>query len=455
MNAKSFLNKVCEEIRYKPVRVGISEELEQHINDIKEDYMNRGFEENEAEEKAVLQMGDAEQIGKKLNKIHRPKLDWKLVLLVAVLIGFGIFSIFIKSNSIEGTYAGSIKNATIYIVLGAVLSLGVYLFDYKKIKKYSMLIYITSTIITILPIVGIGGTINGAYYIGFLGITFSSFTIAVPLYLISFIGFVVDYRKDNIKKIQFYSKEVKLNKDMIKIIILSSLSLLLMFFSLASIVILSCAYLTVLTIKIIKDKDNFAKKLLIMYGIIFGIIVFFTILGMINLSSRLDRVYYSLNPNADPSGKGYVQMLQRETIRKAKIIGEADNMSIPIDDSILNIEGNYTFIYLIGKCGWIIAVIIAITVVLASIRLIVNAKNIKEQYGKLLIIGLSSLFIVQSFATILMNISLGVQADVSLPFVTYGGTYFIVNIVNIAIILSVYRRKDIDKFSDKLETESI
>ena len=65
MKTKDFLNTVCLEIKYKPVRDGIAEELKTHIQDIKEDYINKGIEEQKAEEKAVIQMGNAEEIGKK------------------------------------------------------------------------------------------------------------------------------------------------------------------------------------------------------------------------------------------------------------------------------------------------------------------------------------------------------------------------------------------------------
>lgn len=73
LNTKEFLNDVCKEIKYKPASRPISEELEGHIQDAKEDYLCKGYSENEAEEKAVEQMGDAKQIGRKLNKIHKPK----------------------------------------------------------------------------------------------------------------------------------------------------------------------------------------------------------------------------------------------------------------------------------------------------------------------------------------------------------------------------------------------
>ena len=64
MQIKEFLNTVCEQIKYKPIRNSISEELENHIEESKENYIRDGLEEKEAEEKAIVQMGNAEEIGK-------------------------------------------------------------------------------------------------------------------------------------------------------------------------------------------------------------------------------------------------------------------------------------------------------------------------------------------------------------------------------------------------------
>ena len=449
MDIKSFLNAVCEQIKYKPVRSGISEELEQHINDIKEEYIINGVNEKQAEEKAILQMGNAEDRGKRLNKIHKPKLDWTLIILISILTGFGIFATFVRTSPQEGVYVGNVGNVIIYTIIGLILSIGIYFFDYKKIKKYSLLVYIISTILMVLPLIGIGGTINGCYYSSFLGISFFSATITVPLYLIAFIGFIIEYKKDNIRKLKLCGKEIKLNKDLLKIIILSSISLLLMMCmpSIANMVILGCAYIIVSTIKIIKNKEHSVRNLAFLYGTVLAIIFFFVVIGILNSSFRIDRVIYSFNPNDDPNGKGYIGMLQKEILQNAKIIGQAENIAFPIDESILRIESNYTFIYLIGKCGLLVAGLLAITIILTSIRLIFYARNIKEQYGKFLVIGLGSLFILQSFATVLMNINLGIQTNVNLPFVTSGGVYLIINMMSIAIILSVYRRKDINVIS--------
>lgn len=459
MDIKNFLNTVCEQIKYKPVRPGISEELEQHISEIKEEYIAKGIEENEAEEKAVLQMGNAEDIGKKLNKIHKPRLDWKLIILICILIGFGIFAVIIKekSNSIFGTTA-NVRNAIEYTILGVLLSIGVYFFNYRKLKEHSGLIYFIATIIVLSSLIpSISCRINGVYYTRLIGsISFPIATLVLPLYLISFIGFITKNNKENIIKVCFGSKEYKINKSFVKVIILTIISLLSMLLirSFTNMIILIVSYIIVSTIKIIKDKENSKKKLILMYGTTITLTILSITYIFLQHSYRWERISSFINSENDPSGSGYVQMLEKETLQKAKILGEVDDLSVPINDSILNYESNYTFIYLIGKCGLLVAGIITTTTILISVKLIINAKNIKEQYGKLLIVGLSSLFILQSFATIFMNLSIGIQADINLPFVTYGSAYFIVNIISIAIILSVYRRKDINMIDKEKDSKS-
>ena len=53
------------------------------------------------------------------------------------------------------------------------------------------------------------------------------------------------------------------------------------------------------------------------------------------------------------------------------------------------------------------------------------------------------MFILQSIFNILMNLNLGMEANFNLPFVSYGGSSLVINMISLAIILSVYRKKDI------------
>ena len=452
MDTKNFLDKVCGEIKYRPVRKGISEELKSHIQEIKEEYTNKGIPENEAEEKAVSQMGVPEEIGRKLNKIHKPKLDWKLLLLMAILMGFGVFVVILKQQNMNDNY---IESTIIYMIIGTILSIGIYFFDYKLLKKYSTTIYIIASILMILPIIQFGFIPRGVYNIRLFGIIISPSTIALPLYLVSFIGLIFNYNKTNNFNMTILNKEIVINKDMIKIIVCSVISLILMEYisSITNSIILGIVYLIISTVKIIQNKKNRIKNLIILY-VIPVFIGLMLILTLVKSPYRLERIVSSFNPEIDPESSGYVGMLQKEILENAKIIGEADTMAISSNQSIINLESNYTFIYILGRTGILVAGLLVCTIILTSIKLIINAKNIKEQYGKFLIIGLSSLYILQSFATILMNVNMGVQTNVNLPFVTYGGVYFIVSILSIAIIFSVYRRKDIYQYEieKKIET---
>ena len=172
-------------------------------------------------------------------------------------------------------------------------------------------------------------------------------------------------------------------------------------------------------------------------------------------SFRAERILTSFNPERDPNGSGWVGMQQKEVLEKSKLIGEADTDVLSVEYSILGVESNYTFIYIIGKSGYLIAGLLTLIIILTSARMIYNAKSVKELYGKYLIIGLSSLFILQSFATILMNMNMGLQTNVNIPFITYGGVFFIVNILSIALILSIYRRKDINYYEENKESNFI
>lgn len=142
LHIKEFLNSVCEQIKYKPIRNEIAEELENHINETKEDYMKNGIHEEDAEEKAIMQMGEPEKIGKKLNKIHKPQMNWKLLILTIILLEFGYLV-----SYVDGTDKWKINLIT--IILTMIPCILIYLLDYRKIKKYANIFYIVATIMAI------------------------------------------------------------------------------------------------------------------------------------------------------------------------------------------------------------------------------------------------------------------------------------------------------------------
>ena len=80
--------------------------------------------------------------------------------------------------------------------------------------------------------------------------------------------------------------------------------------------------------------------------------------------------------------------------------------------------------------------------------MIITSRKTKDMEGKLLIIGISSIFILETLFNILMNFNIMPKGDFNLPFLSYGMTELIINILMVAVILSVYRRKDIINYEE-------
>ena len=446
LQIKDFLEKVCNEIKYKPIREEISKELENHIEESKEAYIHKGESAEIAINKAIADMGDAEVVGKTLNKIHRPKLDYKLFILFLILLCFTFLIAWIKTTShvfSEGEGPYFIKTI-VYLIIGFILGLVIYFMDYTKIAKYSNYIYIASSILVIYTVQFSNYQVNGIPYLNVGNIfTVSISTVAMPLFLISFIGFIQNVGKHKVEFHVLNLETVKIDKSLIKIIVLSIFSLLLLASipSLTSAFILGMAYMIVATVKIIKDSHKKVTNVLKLWGVI-------AVLGIICIISLtagapylLERMITTFQPETDPEGAGWLGINRKMIIESAGMFGEAEDMSNALE---LFDEGTeFAFISILAHYGWIVAILLIVTIILISVKLIINSIKVKDAYGKMLIIGISCLFIFQSVFNVLMNLNLWFEAGFELPFVSYGGTGLIMNMIFLALVLSIYRRKDI------------
>lgn len=439
MQIKEFLNAVCEQIKYKPIRNSISEELENHIEESKENYIEEGMQEEEAEEKAIVQMGNAEEIGKKLNKIHKPKLDWKLLIILIVLLGFGFLVAFTRETKIVSYKFDFIARYISSAIVGGILSIFIYFIDYTKIKKYSNIFYIIATLFMVYSLL-FGIKINGLSYIYFSLITFSPVIIAMPLYIIAFVGFINE-EKQYKKNIIILNRDINLK--LLKIISLSIISIIILAIipSITSAFMLGLIYLIIGSVKLVQTKTNIKRNLLMLWGIptILGLILLLGV--MIEKPYIVDRFVAIYNPESQADCYGWLPLNRKIIINSAQTFGEADDTSNALEQ--IDEDVNYAFISILAHYGWVVSIGIVIAVLALSIELIINSIKIKEINGKLLIIGMSSMFILQSIFNILMNLNLIIDANFNLPFVSYGRLNLIVNMMCLALVLAIYRRKDI------------
>ncbi len=441
LQIKEFLDSVCEQIKYKPIRQEISEEIENHIEELKESYIADGLDEKIAEKQAIQQMGNAKEIGKELNKIHKPKLDWKLLAISVILICFGFLVAFIKtSNTLtEDLGANYFVKYLLFVGMGVIIGAIIYFIDYKKISKYSSIIYIFATILIALTVTK-GCPIYGKNYMRLGTICISISIIAVPLYIISFVGFINNINKENKLQLKNFPN---ISINIIQLIVLSIISLLMLTAipSIVSAFVLGLIYLIISTVKIIEIKEKKLKRILMLWGIpiVLGIILLMFYTGI--EPYRINRLTSAFNPESDPDGGGWLGINRKLIINSAQVYGEAEDMSNALE---LFDEGtNFAFISILAHYGWAISLGMVAAVIVLSAKLIINAVQLKDMYGKLLTIGISSMFILQSVFNILMNLNLWIEADFNISFVSYGGANLVINIMCLALILSIYRRKDI------------
>ena len=101
--------------------------------------MAEGMTEEEAEKAAVEEMGDPVEVGVEMDQIHRPKMPWKAILVIALMeILSGIFAAFFLKQSESYGYVAGIRQIFRIAMAFPVMILVCYM-DYSWIGKHARL----------------------------------------------------------------------------------------------------------------------------------------------------------------------------------------------------------------------------------------------------------------------------------------------------------------------------
>lgn len=436
MPIRDFINNVCNEIKYKPVQKGIADELENHMLELKEDFKAEGLADEIAEDNVVAEMGDAKLIGKSLNKIHKPKLDWKLIILIGILLIFGFMVSFIKTTNevTSGNLANFMVKFICALFIGIVCAIPIYFWNYKKMLRFSKFFYLVAIFINIYTVF-FGVQLNGIKYFRFAGISVLASVLLIPLYVVSFVGSLSEVPKN--KSIRFHY---------FKICALAVLSLVLMCIikNVSAAIILGLVYLIVSTVKILLNSQNKRRNIILLWSIPIILLLVSTFIIISNSDLR-NSFLISFYPELEPDGRGYIGISQKLIINTAQPFGNADDMG-QVEEIYTGTK--YAILAILANYGWIVTGAIIVAICLVYIKMIITSRKTKDMEGKLLVIGITSVFILESLFNILMNFNIIPKGDFNLPFLSYGMTELIINILMVAVILSVYRRKDIINYEE-------
>ena len=88
----NYIEEILKYVKFSFAHDEIEAELSAHLDDAREYFVEAGLSEEGAEDRAIQNMGDAEEIGKALNKEHKPWIG-RLHILSKWILGILIFAV--------------------------------------------------------------------------------------------------------------------------------------------------------------------------------------------------------------------------------------------------------------------------------------------------------------------------------------------------------------------------
>ncbi|MCM3693630.1 FtsW/RodA/SpoVE family cell cycle protein [Neobacillus niacini] len=408
-------------MKSKEAKAYVAKELNYHLKEAKNTWMEKGLSESEAEEKAVEQMGSPTKLGIQMNKLHRPKVDWWLVFLVAAAMGLSFLPMFSLGYMNDSHF---IIYKILIVVLGVTATVGVMLVDYRKWRSLGWLFYTIGILLLVFLAFFSNTMINGLKLIKLGPITIESL-MALPFFYLAWASF---FNNEKFRIWQF---------------LLLFLSPILLFLALPSI---STIYLYSVMVFVMLWWSKFSKKVkwIISTGTFSSIILTCIIVWPFIKPYQLERLLVFIEPEKYSDGAGFMILKSQELMANAGWFGWFSGFGQPrIKEFIPEAHTNFVFVSFTYSYGWLFGVLLVVILSLFAVRMIAIHPKIKDSYGKLLLIGGAALYGIQLISNIGMVLGFFPLTSMSLPFISYGLMPTLLNAILIGVVLSVYRRKDL------------
>jgi len=345
-------------------------------------------------------------------------LDYVTIILIIALVGL---SLVIISSATHVTDTGNysfIQRQMIWFIVGLTAIIAVLWVDYNTLGSLAFPIYIGSILFLLLvKIPSIGVVRNGARSwidLGFASIQPSEFAkIGV---IISFAK-LLEQRESRLENI----------KDVIIPVAFIGLPLILVLTEpdLGGALVFVAIFVGMVFAAGISYK-------LIFGGIIAAILAFPPAWFLVLEPHQKQRLLVFLNPDLDPLGGGYHVIQSKIAIGSGGLIGKGLFKGTQNKLNFLP-EQHTDFIFSVlgEELGFIGVIVLIILMFLMLFRILDSARQAKDTYGSLLAVGVLSMLTFQIFENIGMTIGLMPVTGITLPFVSYGGSSLLVNMISL------------------------
>lgn len=372
------------------------------------------------------------------------KTDWFTIALVAAIIGFGIVALAsVMSRPYDGTEAGLsdylshfnreyLKKHLVNIAIGLVALVGFFAVDYSMFKHFAMFIYVG--IIGLLLLLFVFGAVRG----GALGwFVFDSLERAIQPGELCKIAIIIVEAK-------IVSQSMDENggfyrfKDVIKALAFTAIPFL--------IIVRQSDYGTAIVLLVITFSIFFAARIRWYYIVGAGATAAIGVplaYRYVLTNTQRQRIDVFLDPSAVSDDAKYQVERSRMAIGSGRVNGKglfgettlAQLRYVPARHTDFIFSGITEAVGFIGS-----AILIAVYFVL-MLRWIYIAMRARDNFGMLLVVGVVGLFTAHIFENIGMTMGLLPVTGIPLPFISYGGSNMLVNLICVGIVLNVYMRR--------------
>ncbi len=419
---QDYSKSVCDQIRWQKAHPVISEEIENHLSDQRDAYITDGLDEMNATNNAIAQMGDPITIGTQLDRTHRPKPQWSMLLLTTAILFIGLFiRVFIIN---DGDKPWLLQNQLVSSVIGLLLMAGAYFSDFTLIGKYPKTTFFLVIILSVAVFI-ISPRINGqAFYAGFMPLLF-------PLGLSAIICAT---RNRGYWGILFCG---------LSYILLACIAYFVP--TLSGLVLNTLSGLIMLCIAISKNwfKTNRIYGYLLV-SVPAAVALFSGVVRLLSHGDMMTRLQAVINPSIDPTGTGYIGTVTRAILNSSKLFGRGDMPAeYALSGFVPNVHADYLLTYLIFNIGWIAFIIIMSVLLFFIIKGFALCCRQKSGLGLFVSVSVMLTFTVQVIGYVIANLGFQFSAPISLPLISYGNVATIINLTLIGLMLSVFRTGDI------------
>lgn len=355
------------------------------------------------------------------------KINFSLIMVVLAICVIGI--VMISSATYTLGYERFIRTQVVSIVMGLIAIIVILFIDYNTLAKFYIPIYIFSNLLLVAVLLfGTGAERWGANrWIRIGGFQFQPSDFA-KIGIVICLAKMLDDNKDSMHKISTLGKIFFFaGIPMVLIYVQPDLgtTMAFAFFTLGMIFIAGLQY-----------KHIFITGIA---GLLAAPVAWFFILR----DYHKERIITFLNPNLDPMGKGYHAIQSRMAVGNGMFFGKGLFQGTQSQFGFLpEKHTDFIFSVLAEELGFVGVTILILLYGIMLIKCINIARDAKDDFGAYIVTGITFMIAFHVFANIGMTIGLMPVTGKPLPFVSYGGTFMLSNMMALGLVLNVNMRRD-------------